>query len=87
MAIIKEYAEIKPDRRALAWQKKNTWFGKDEHKTTHAMIMHSMLFKIGIDGRSKEYYDLIDLYMSHLNFFRLDKGIKNDRQKRKTNYR
>lgn len=87
MAIIKEYVEVKPDRRAMNWHKKNKWFGEDEHKTTHALIMHSMLIRIGIDVSTKKYYDLIDSYMAELNFFRLDKGIKNGRQKRKTNYR
>jgi hypothetical protein len=79
---IKQYAEVKPDRKAKVWLKKNGWFGTDEHKTTHALIMHSMLIKIGIDIGSKKYYDSIDFYMAELNFFRLDKGIKNDRKEK-----
>ena len=59
-------------KKALEWHKNNKWFGKDKLKTTHALIMHQMLIEIGIKPSTLIYFKLIDKYMSHLNYFRLD---------------
>jgi hypothetical protein len=53
----------KPDSRALNWQEKNTWFGKDEEMTSLALGVHEKLVRSGIDPTSDEYYRRIDSTM------------------------
>ena len=55
-----------PDRKALAWQKRNSWFGGqktgDRIKTQAALVVHKELIDEGIspqDG-SEEYYSELD---------------------------
>ena len=55
-----------PDRKALAWQKRNSWFGgqntADRIKTQAALVVHKELIDEGIapqDG-SDEYYSELD---------------------------
>ena len=53
----------KPDTRALKWQEKNDWFGKDEEMTSLALGVHEKLVRSGIDPTSDEYYRRIDSTM------------------------
>ena len=53
----------KPDSRALNWQEKNDWFGKDEEMTSLALGVHEKLVRSGIDPTSDEYYRRIDSTM------------------------
>jgi hypothetical protein len=53
----------KPDSKALNWQEKNTWFGKDEEMTSLALGVHEKLVRSGIDPTSDEYYRRIDSTM------------------------
>lgn len=53
----------KPDNKALAWQDKNDWFGKDEEMTSLALGVHEKLVRSGIDPTSDEYYRRIDSTM------------------------
>ena len=55
-----------PDRKALAWQKRNSWFGgnktADRIKTQAALVIHKELIDEGVapqDG-SEEYYSELD---------------------------
>ena len=50
----------KPDDRALKWQEKNDWFGKDEEMTSLALGLHEKLVRSGISPTSDEYYRRID---------------------------
>jgi len=50
----------KPDDKALAWQDKNEWFGKDEEMTSLALGVHEKLVRSGISPSSDEYYRRID---------------------------
>ena len=50
----------KPDAKALAWQEKNQWFGKDEEMTSLALGLHEKLVKGGVDPTSDIYYRRID---------------------------
>lgn len=50
----------KPDRKALAWQDKNSWFGQDEEMTSLALGLHEKLVRAGTDPTSDEYYHTID---------------------------
>jgi hypothetical protein len=54
---------LKPDNKALAWQDKNDWFGKDEEMTSLALGVHEKLVRSGIDPTSDEYYRRIDSTM------------------------
>jgi len=53
----------KPDRKALAWQDKNSWFGTDEEMTSLALGLHEKLVRSGVDATSAEYYTTIDKTM------------------------
>lgn len=53
----------KPDRKALAWQDKNSWFGQDEEMTSLALGLHEKLVRSGVDATSDEYYKTIDKTM------------------------
>ena len=50
----------KPDRKALSWQDKNSWFGQDEEMTSLALGLHEKLVRAGTDPSSDEYYNTID---------------------------
>ena len=56
------------------WNEKNKWFGEDEHKTKHALLVHETLVKAGINPTSRRYLYLIDFYMDGLKHMNLDKG-------------
>ena len=53
----------KPDTKALKWQEKNDWFGKDEEMTSLALGLHEKLVRSGIDPTSDDYYHRIDTTM------------------------
>jgi len=50
----------KPDDKALAWQAKNSWFGKDQEMTSLALGLHEKLVSNGVDPMSDQYYRRID---------------------------
>lgn len=50
----------KPDRKALAWQEKNEWFGTDEEMTSLALGLHEKLVRNGVSPASDKYYESID---------------------------
>tara|TARA_R110001606_G_scaffold127276_2_gene261384 strand:- start:1151 stop:2173 length:1023 start_codon:yes stop_codon:yes gene_type:complete len=52
-----------PDKKAVAWQENNQWFGADEEMTNFAYGVHSKLVKENVDPTSKEYYDRVDQRM------------------------
>jgi hypothetical protein len=54
---------FKPDDKAVAWQDKNDWFGKDEEMTSLALGVHEKLVRSGISPTSDEYYRRIDTTM------------------------
>lgn len=53
----------RPDRKALAWQDKNSWFGSDEEMTSLALGLHEKLVRAGTSPTSDEYYITIDKTM------------------------
>jgi hypothetical protein len=55
--------DSKPDRKALAWQDKNDWFGSDEEMTSLALGLHEKLVRSGVNPTSEEYYTTIDKTM------------------------
>jgi len=58
-----EQPSFKPDAKAMAWQGKNEWFGKDEEMTSLALGLHEKLVRSGISPTSDEYYRRIDSTM------------------------
>jgi hypothetical protein len=50
----------KPDDKAIAWQDKNPWFGKDQEMTSLALGLHEKLVSSGVDPTSDQYYRRID---------------------------
>ena len=58
-----EQPSFKPDDKALKWQDKNEWFGKDEEMTSLALGLHEKLVRSGISPTSDEYYRRIDSTM------------------------
>jgi len=58
-----ETPAFKPDSKAVAWQSKNDWFGKDEEMTSLALGLHEKLVRSGIDPASDDYYRRIDSTM------------------------
>ena len=52
-----------PDAKAMAWQQKNQWFGKDEEMTSLALGLHEKLVRNGVDASPDEYYRSIDSTM------------------------
>ena len=55
-------AALPPDAKALEWQKKNDWFGKDEEMTSLALGLHEKLVKQNgpAYATTDEYYDRIN---------------------------
>lgn len=51
------------DPKASAWQKQNTWFGSDEEMTALALGLHEKLVRSGVDPRSDDYYDKVNVTM------------------------
>jgi hypothetical protein len=49
-----------PDRRAMAWQERNPWFGQDEEMTASALGLHEKLKRNGTPVGSDDYYATLD---------------------------
>lgn len=56
-------AQSQVDRKAQAWQSKNTWFGQDKLMTGLALGLHEELVYSGVDPKSDDYYEKIDATM------------------------
>ena len=54
---------ISPDRRAMAWQERNSWFGQDEEMTAAALGLHEKLKRNGVVVGSDDYYATLDKTM------------------------
>jgi len=54
---------VQPDRKAIAWQERNKWFGQDEEMTASALGLHQKLVNSGIEVGSDEYYSTLDKTM------------------------
>ena len=48
------------DSKALAWQRQNQWFGRDEEMTSFALGLHEKLVKNGVDPTSDDYYERLN---------------------------
>lgn len=50
----------RPDDKAVAWQKRNSWFGSDAEMTASALGLHEKLRQTGMEIGSDEYYAALD---------------------------
>ena len=53
------------DKKLLAWQEKNQWFGSNKKMTAYALGLHEDLLEEGIAAGSDEYYQRIDADMQN----------------------
>ena len=51
--------EVRPTSEAIAWHKKNSWYGKEKYmkETKTAYAYHYQIVNEGIDADTPEYYD------------------------------
>jgi hypothetical protein len=49
-----------PDRKAVAWQEQNSWFGQDRSMTAFALGLHEDLRFNGVEVGSEQYYNELD---------------------------
>jgi len=49
-----------PDNKAVAWQNRNRWFGKDRGMTAFALGLHEDLRDVGVEVGSDDYYRELD---------------------------
>jgi hypothetical protein len=52
-----------PDNKAVAWQKRNGWFGQNRGMTAFALGLHEDLRDNGVEVGSDEYYRELDKTM------------------------
>jgi hypothetical protein len=52
-----------PDNKAVAWQKRNSWFGQNKVMTATALGLHEDLRDNGVEVGSEEYYNALDKTM------------------------
>ncbi len=52
-----------PDNKAVAWQKRNSWFGQNRSMTAFALGLHEELRDNGVEVGSDEYYRDLDRTM------------------------
>ena len=53
----------RPDPKAQAWAKENSWFGTDRELTGYALSYHQVLVGDGVDPNSDEYYEKLNSRM------------------------
>ncbi len=73
-----EFTPPAPDRKAVAWQEENSWFGSDEEMTSFALGYHSKLIKEGVDPQSDEYYEKLNTRMKKVFPENFDSGKTED---------
>ena len=87
-SVPKAKAEQRVDERAIAWAKKNPWFGTDDEMTSLALGLHNKLAKQGVNLQSDEYYEAIDTRMRQLFPSQFDEGgqdVEVEKPKQKPN--
>ena len=55
-----QFANPPEDRKAVEWQRENSWFGSDDEMTSFALGLHNKLVKEGVDPQSDTYYDRVN---------------------------
>jgi hypothetical protein len=52
--------QVQPDPKVMAWQKRNSWFGKNRAMTAYALGVHEDLRDSGVEVGSDMYYSKLD---------------------------
>jgi hypothetical protein len=71
----------RPDDKAVAWQKRNPWFGQDEEMTAAALGLHEKLRRKGVEIGSDGYYNELDNTIRRRFIERFPKWAEQQRQK------
>lgn len=71
----------RPDDKAVAWQKRNPWFGQDEEMTAAALGLHEKLRRNGVEIGSDGYYSELDNTIRRRFIERFPKWAEEQRQK------
>lgn len=66
------------DKKAVAWQENNPWFGSDDEMTSFALGLHQKLVKEGTDPTSDEYYEKINTRMRQVFKDYFDDGLEDE---------
>ena len=74
-------AQRQPDPRAEEWAEENKWFGQDEAMTFTALAHHKKLLKEGLNPKSDEYYEEINVYMKDQFPHKFNQETKEVREK------
>ena len=75
--------EPQVDPKALAWQRQNQWFGRDEEMTSFALGLHEKLVKNGVDPTSDEYYERLNGRLKQVFPENFSDGVEKQEEKPK----
>ena len=75
--------EPQVDSKALAWQRQNQWFGRDEEMTSFALGLHEKLVKNGVDPTSDEYYERLNGRLKQVFPENFSDGVEKQEEKPK----
>lgn len=71
------------DSKALAWQRQNQWFGRDEEMTSFALGLHEKLVKNGVDPTSDDYYERLNNRLRQVFPENFSDGVEKQEEKPK----
>ena len=75
--------EPQVDSKALAWQRQNQWFGRDEEMTSFALGLHEKLVKNGVDPTSDHYYERLNSRLKQVFPENFSDGVEKQEEKPK----
>ena len=75
--------EPQVDSKALAWQRQNQWFGRDEEMTSFALGLHEKLVKNGVDPTSDDYYERLNSRLKQVFPENFSDGVEKQEEKPK----
>lgn len=55
-----QYQPVQPDQKAMSWQERNGWFGKNRAMTAFALGLHEEMKDDGVAIGSDQYYSKLD---------------------------
>jgi hypothetical protein len=76
-------SEPQVDSKALAWQRQNQWFGRDEEMTSFALGLHEKLVKNGVDPTSDHYYERLNSRLKQVFPENFSDGVEKQEEKPK----
>ena len=77
--------EVYRDTRAEEWKANNSWFDTDPEMQSFALGVHQKLVNDGVDPRSNEYYERIDVRMRQVFPDQFEEEVSKQTVKRSSN--